>query len=459
MANKNFALARQSKNEQKTINSNPYIDVARAYYNSTMYDDNRQVIPSIFSDTLPVFNAIPKVVNIAAALSIGGDIESCDKDDTFVKEIIKNLALEQEKSFMAKELILGKSILIEIENTELSGEETDSDFKYKMAYYSADEYEIISVGFDILYAKIEGTRFELNETGDNYVEKKVNKIFIRDNESGTAKSYIEVDGEKENEITYDGGVLPLVEINTTYDMTQLFYSVDRYNEFEALIRQLLYLAGEPILAGMGLDKVQPKATEAMKEDRFKKQKMLFTKSETSKLALLEIQGSSARVMIEKQHAIIENIIKDYPEYSISEVLSGSNISEETTRIRMTEVLSRVSELRKNIELGLNRLIAVISFLDGKDMGDRYITLGNMVDINLKDMLETLRVALDYNLISKESAMFQIKTLFNGENVDKELSIIEKENKEAQKNMIDMQKNMTNGDNSKNTIGQGDDING
>ena len=426
MASKNFGLVRQSKDEQRTINSNPYIDVARAYYNSTMYADKKQVISEIFTDTLPVFNAIPKVVNIASALAIGGDIEACDKDDTFVKDIIKNLALEQEKSFMAKELILGKSILIEIENTENSEEETNSEFKYKMAYYSADEYEIISVGFDILYAKITGTRFELNETGDNYVEKEVSKIFIRDKESGTAKSYIEIDGEKEEEVVYDGGVLPLVEINTTYDMTQLFYSVDRYNEFEALIRQLLYLAGEPVLAGMGLDKVQNKATEAMKEDRFKKQKMVFTKSETAKLALLEIQGSSATVMIEKQRAIIENIIKDYPEYSISEVLSGSNISEETTRIRMTEVLSRVSELRKNIELGVNRLIAIISYLDGKDMGERYITLGNMVDINIKDMLEALQIALDYGLISKESAMFQIKTLFNGENVDKEIALIDKE---------------------------------
>ncbi len=426
--NNNFAITRQSKNETSVINSNPYIDIARAYYNSTMYADKKQVIPEIFEDTLPVFNAIPKVVNIASALAIGGDIEPCDKNDTFIKEIIRNLSLEQEKSFMAKELILGKSILIEIENTENieNNTNTSEDNKYRMAYYSADEYEIVSVGQDILYAKIKGVRFELNEEGTEYAEKEINKIFIRDKDKNTAKSYIEVEGEKENEIDYEGGILPLVEINTTYDMTQLFYSVDRYNEFEALIRQLLYLAGEPVLAGIGLDKVQNKASEAMRTDRFKKQKMVFTKSETAKLALLEIQGSSARVMIDKQHAIIENIIKDYPEYSISEVLSGSNISEETTRIRMTEVLSRVSELRKNIELGINRLISIIAYLEGNEMGDRYITLGNMVDVKLKDMLEVLVMALNNGLISRESAMFQIKTLFNGEDVEREQSLIDKE---------------------------------
>lgn len=433
----NFALTRQSKKEQKSINKTPYIDVARAYYTSSMYDDNSQVISNLYGDTIPVFNAIPKVVNIAAALAIGGDIEPCDKDDDRIAEIVKNLSLEQEKPFMAKELILGKSILVEIENIENIENVADngSDFNYRMSYYSADEYEIISVGLEVLYAKITGVRFELNEEGTEYVKKDIEKIFIKDQETGVARSFITSDGEEEGEITYEGGVLPLVEINTTYDMTQLFYSVDRYNEFEALIRQLLYLAGEPILTGVGLDQIQQKATTQMKEDRFNKQKVLFTKSDSAKLSLLEIQGSSAQVMIAKQKAIIENIIKDYPEYSISEVLSGSNISEETTRIRMTEVLSRVSELRKNIELGINRIIGIILYLEGANLEGRYITLGNMVDIKMKDMLDVLVIALENKLISRKSAMFQIKTLFNGENVEKELERIEEDKRENEANML------------------------
>ena len=105
----------------------------------------------------------------------------------------------------------------------------------------------------------------------------------------------------------------------------------------------------------------------------KKQKTLFTKADNAKLQLLEISGSSATVMINKQRELVENIVKDYPEYSISEVLSGSNVSEETTRIRLTEILSRVSELRKNIERGLNKLFALVAFFDGKEMQEKYIT--------------------------------------------------------------------------------------
>lgn len=430
----NWGITRNSKDESEQINGNSYIDVARAYYNSSMYEEEKQAMQNIYSDVLPVFNAVPKVVNIASALSISGDIEPSNDDEEWTKEVIKNLQLEEEKAFMAKELILGKSILIELQVGETETSPLmDEDFEYNMSYYSADEYEIVSVGQDILYAKINGIRFELNEDGTEYVEKEVEKIYIKNNETGEAKSYVEdSDGNKTDEQIYPDGKLPLVEITTTYDMKQLFYSVDRHNEFESFIRSILYLAGEPIIAGIGLDKVQKQAKEDMSKDRMKKQKTLFTRSETAKLQLLEITGSSARVMIEKQQGIVENIIKDYPEYSISEVLSGSNVSEETTRIRLTEILSRISELRRNMERGINKLIGLVAFFDGKEVEETYITLGNMVDSNIKEVIETVKLALECGIISKYSAMENIKELFAGDDVDAEMARIEKDNDDALK---------------------------
>lgn len=432
----NTGLTRDSKNSQEVINGNAYIQVARAYYNSTMYDEKVQAMSGIYKDVLPVFNAVPKVVNIASALAIGGSIEPAHPDNEFVVDVVKNLQLEEEKPFMARELILGKSILVEIQNNGLSSGDNstafeDTDFKYNMAYYSSDEYEIVSVGQDILYAKVDGVVFKLNDDKTEYSEQKVSKIFIKDNETGEAKSYVlDTDGNKTDEIVYPNGILPLIEIVTTYDMKQLFYSVDRHNEFESFIRSILYLAGEPIIAGIGLDKVQKQAQDAMSQDRMKKQKMLFSRSETAKLQLLEITGSSARVMIEKQQGIVENIIKDYPEYSISEVLSGSNVSEETTRIRLTEILSRITELRTSIEKGINKIIGIIAFYEGKEMEEVYVSLGDMIDANIKDKLETIQIALQNNIISKESAMANIKELFIGEDVDLELERIKNEKEES-----------------------------
>lgn len=433
---KNFGNTRNSEDDQSTVNGNDYIDVARAYYNSTMYDDGLQATEGIFDTVLPVFNAIPKVVNIASALSVGGDIESVHQDKEWVDNVVKNIMLEQEKSFIARELILGKSVLIEIQTEQESP--VDVDFPYNLSYYSADEYDVISVGQDIYYAKIKGVQFVLNDEGDGYEEVDIEKIYIKNNETGEAKSYIlDEDGNKQEEITYPDGKLPLVEITTTYDMKQLFFSIDRYNEYESFIRSILYLAGEPIIAGIGLDRIQKQAKEDMAKDRMKKQKTLFTRTETAKLQLLEINGSSAKVMIEKQHGIVENIIKDYPEYSISEVLSGSNVSEETTRIRLTEILSRVTELRRNLERGFNKVIGIIAFLDGKDEEERYITLGDMVDVNMKDILDNAVTAYTNGLISRKSAMAQIKEMFINEDVEAEFNEVIKEEEEKAKKAQEM----------------------
>lgn len=428
---KNFGNIRNSEDDQSTINGNDYIDVARAYYNSTMYDDGLQATEGIFDNVLPVFNAIPKVVNIASALSVGGDIESVHPDKEWVDNVVKNIMLEQEKSFIARELILGKSVLIEIQTEQENP--VDVDFPYNLSYYSADEYELISVGQDIYQAKIAGVKFVLNDEGTEYTEVEIEKVYIKNNETGEAKSYvIDENGDTQEEITYPDGKLPLVEITTTYDMKQLFFSIDRYNEYESFIRSILYLAGEPIIAGIGLDRIQKQAKEDMAKDRMKKQKTLFTRTETAKLQLLEINGSSARVMIEKQHGIVENIIKDYPEYSISEVLSGSNVSEETTRIRLTEILSRVTELRRNLERGFNKIIGVIAFLDGKDEEERYITLGDMVDTNMKDILDNVVTAYTNGLISRKSAMAQIKEMFINEDYEEELAEVLREEEEKAK---------------------------
>lgn len=428
---KNFGNIRNSEDDQSTVNGNPYIDVARAYYNSTMYDDGLQATEGIFDTVLPVFNAIPKVVNIASALSVGGDIESVHQDKEWVDNVVKNIMLEQEKAFIARELILGKSVLIEIQTEQENP--VDVDFPYNLSYYSSDEYELISVGQDIYQAKIAGVKFVLNDDGTEYTEVEVEKVYIKNNETGEAKSYIvDENGDKQEEITYPDGKLPLVEITTTYDMKQLFFSIDRYNEYESFIRSILYLAGEPIIAGIGLDRIQKQAKEDMAKDRMKKQKTLFTRTETAKLQLLEINGSSARVMIEKQHGIVENIIKDYPEYSISEVLSGSNVSEETTRIRLTEILSRVTELRRNLERGFNKVIGVIAFLEGKDEEERYITLGDMVDVNMKDILDNAVTAYTNGLISRKSAMAQIKEMFINEDYETEFNEVVKEEEEKAK---------------------------
>jgi len=396
-----------------------------------MYNDDLSVITDVFDETIPVFNAVPKVVNIASALSVGGKIEPSNEDTDWIEDVIDNLGLEQEKLFMCRDLILSKSILCEIQNRTDDEEDIaifeneETEFPYILSYYPSDEYEIISQGNRILYAKVDAVQLVYDSESEEYTSEEVSKIFIRDDQ-GVARSWIESGDEKLNEIEYENGILPLVEITTTYDMKQLFYTIDRHNELEAFSRNILFLAGEPILTGTGIDRIGKDSASTINDDRYKKLKSLWSKSPEANLKMIEISGNSARVMLEKQQYLAEAITKDYPEYSISEVLSGSNVSEETTRIRLTEILSRVSEVRRNMEIGINKILALIAFFEGKEPVKKYVKLDNLTDTNISDLLPVLVSALENNLISKESAMSNIKKLFIGENLELEKSRIENE---------------------------------
>ena len=423
--NYNESEVRVSADENTQINGKNYIDVARSYYHSQQYSEGMQVIENIFEETLPVFNAVPKVVNIAAALAVGTPIEPSYEDGEWVETVVDKLALEQEKVFLTRDLILGKSVLVEVQNIDTSN---GSEFPYVMSYYSSDMYDVVSRGSEIIYAKISAVILQMNEEEDGYDSVEVEKIFIK-KENGTAISYILNGDEKLEEVTYKNGMLPLVEITTTYDMKQLFYSIDRHNELECFIRNIFYLAGEPILAGSGIDSVANREANLIEEDRYKKLKILYNRNPQSSIKLLEIQGSATRVMIEKQNALVRAIIKDYPEYSISDVLAGSNVSEETTRIRLTEILSRVSEVRRNVETGVNKLLGIIAFMEGKEVSKTYVTFGNLTDANLQALMVILKQALESDLISHESAMYQIRNLFIGENLDEEKKRMELEREE------------------------------
>lgn len=456
----NLGDTRISKDESSFVGDNSYVDVARAYYYSNMYSDNTAVINDVFDETIPVFNAVPKVVNIASALSVGGKLEPSYEDTEWVEDVVDNLGLEQEKLFMCRDLILSKAILCEVQNREDDDDDAnafeneETEFPYILSYYPSDEYEIISQGNRILYAKVDAVRLVYDPDKEEYVSEEVKKIFIRDDQ-GKARSWIEAGDERLNEVEYEGGILPLVEITTTYDMKQLFYTIDRHNELEAFSRNILFLAGEPILTGTGIDRMGKDTASTIQDDRYKKLKSLWSKSPDANLKMIEITGSSARVMLEKQQYLTTAITKDYPEYSISDVLSGSNVSEETTRIRLTEILSRVNEVRRNMETGINKIIALIAFFEGKESIKKYVKFDNLADSNIKDLLPILIQALDSSLISRESAMSNIKKLFIGEDVDVEKKRLEEEGKIDSSGMATQP---TLSDNNTNT-NEGDEENG
>lgn len=440
---KNNLLAMTSES-RKSINGSDYIEIMKEYYESTMYDNSKNVIAfDVRIPVYPVFNPIPKIVNLSAAIATTGTIETTStekNDNVLIQDIVNSLGLNQEKMFIAMDLIKGKSVLMELQTkkTALSEEEAlligDALHKYALGYYPSDMYDIQVIGNDIVWCQINGSKLTFNEDENTYIEVEALRTYVR-KPTGEIISFETVNGEVGTEVSHE--YMPLVEVSTNYDMYQLLYSIDRYNELDSFIRNVFYLSGEPILTGTGVSKLSETDSSTYAADRYTTMKTLFTKNPDAQLKYIEFQGSSVSSMIKKQEKIIETIVKDFPEYAISEVLSGGNVSYETTRIRLTEVLSRIQNLREGIVEGFNQIIRLLLISMGnKDVEDRIISMGEILTDDVKTLMPSLQTALTSGILSKESAMSNIKKLFIGEDVLEEINRIEKDKTTSQQPIVD-----------------------
>lgn len=413
----NTAFFRDSKDALEQVNGNDYFEVAKSYYNSSMYDDGYEVI----ADTAdiaksPVFNPVEKIVNISSTLTTMGSIEPVVDNAEEIKATLQSLGIDGVKFAMIRDLILGKSVMIEIQETK------DALKPYVFAYYTADNYEVLSMGDTIYQCILTGNALVYDSEANEYSSVESEKKYIR-NDDGSATITITIDGE---ETTENISVMPLVELTTPYDMKQLFYCIDRYNQFDSFMANIFEFAGEPKLVATGVAKVTDVDIENMQNNRYKAMQTFFTKNPDAKISVVETSGKACGAILQKQEEIKDNVMKLFPEYAISNALDGGNVGLETTKIRLTEVLSRVESLRETLGDGLNDLLGIIDMLNGKDRLDAYVKLTDMMDADIAMTLNSVVSALNAGIISKQSAMFQIKDLFIGEDVSKEIEKIQSE---------------------------------
>lgn len=401
----------------EVIRDNSYYKVVSAYYTSTMYEDDLSATELEIEEVDSVFNPVPKVINIAIDLSVGCQEKFIDDKDKYFEKVLKFNKFNKNKIEMMRELIKGKRMLVEVEKKE------DEEYP-RINFYNSDSYELTKDRDEILVAKIETKAFVLNADGTDYEEKEIKKIYIRD-QNGNVEVFYEGDDIEGLEDTVLGdGIMPLTEMETGYDLKQLLNHTDKHNQIAKYIDKIFYLAGEPILFGRNLKKISQDVADEMSEDRFKKLKTLFTHAE-AEVKFLEITGNSVAQMLNKQKALEENIINDYPEYSMSKVIAGSNVSTDTTRIRLSEIFSRINDLRVSFQNSLNEVMNICYGMEGQE-NEGSVELGSPLGTDLMGLMEKIKIAMELGLISKESAMHLIAELFKDEDVAKEMARLESE---------------------------------
>lgn len=417
----NSAFMRDSEATNETINGNEYYEVAKAYYTSRMYEDSMYVLEDV-SDIakVPIFNPVEKIVNISSSLTTMGKLEPIVDNADEIKLRLTQLGLDTVKFSMTRDLILGKSVMAELQAT------LNTESPYVLSYYTKDNYEVKSIGNTIYQCVLNGQTLVYDKETNEYSVSDVERKYIRQ-ENGTAVLTITI-GEEVTTETFP--IMPLVELVTPYDLKQLFYCIDRYNQLDSFIANIFSFAGEPKLTATGVSQLSEVDIQNIQNDRYKKLQTFFTKNENAKIAFIETSGKACSSILEKQNEIKENVIKLFPEYAISNSLDGGNVGFETTKIRLTEVLSRIESLRETYEQGINDILGIYDILTSSDRKLRYVKLTDMMDIDIKNTVDSVNVALQNGIISKQSAMNSIKDLFIGKDVLLEIERIKTESSGA-----------------------------
>lgn len=404
------------------INGNSYYEVVDLYYKSEMYKEGKSITEDMYGggDIVPAFNPIPKVINISVDLAVGGELKYIEDSGDSTKDFLEKNNFNEFKVDIMRELIKGKTALLELEKEE----EVEEPYT-KITLHTADTYEIIKDNEEVLEVTINYDEWVYNADEEKYEQKSVEKKYIK-LENGNIEQRINTDDGEEREIL-DIDVIPVVELVTGYDLRQLLYSTDAHNQIGYFINKVFYLAGEPILFGRNIKNVSKQIQQEVVADRYSKLKMFFSHAE-GELEFLEISGSSLDKMLEKQKNIETNIIHDYPEYSMSDVVSGSNVSTDTTRIRLSEILSRVNDLRTTYEDGLNFMAMINAKFNGTENYGR-VELPPVLGNDLTGLMEKIQIARELGIISKYSSMALISELFAEEDVEKEIARIKQEESE------------------------------
>lgn len=363
------------------------------------------------------FNPIPKIIYTLSNLAMNGDIAIINDDNNFVTEIMNYNNFDFIKLRWFEQLLLSKTLYIECVLQE--------DGNIKLIPHTSDKVKaIVDSSGKIIQAEIKNEEYAYNK-GDEAYEKV--EIITK---------YVEVDGvvrmTKENsdgqivmnEVLIGQTRVPFVKIETNYSLSRAMRMTDDINLLAGYSHSILYHAGEPILSASGVKTIAEEGRERLAQDRFKKQKVLYSGFDT-KLEVLEIKGTSVDGMRGLRNDMIDDLKMAYPELAISEATKGSNLSTESMRLKLREVVAIVENIRSQFMSGISDVIIAGAQLK------RVETNGSieLPEIILADMTKTLNdinLAVQNNILSKASAMTLIQPMFLDGSVDNEIGRLKAE---------------------------------
>jgi hypothetical protein len=413
-----------------------FINRGWMFYEHDGYNAKYITEKDLFDEVKMVFNPIPKIVNIMAALTMQKKVSPKVTDEGDEQGQAKLVKLEQYwedndfqtfKYALIRALMLCKEVYVEVQEQN-NGEEV------LFTLHDTRKVEIKKDGSKIIYAKIDGVVEEFDHASGEFQEVNVIKEYY---DIPSKREIIETKGGVEQEpipLLYDR--IPIVEFTTDYDLKPLYDKIDKYNELDAFLNNIFFIHGDPIIWDTLSGKRMKESTkEKMKESRGKALKLLHLGQE-GKMGYLEMQGNIAKLMTEEKKEVKDIIANEYPEYILSNVLSQGNPSGETLKVIAIEIISKINSLRGDLDEGIQSLDNLALEMQGDTEIKHNVDFGSILPGNMKETMEIVTKLVAAGLMTKGTGVKKFPELIpDAEEEIKELE--EEQKKEVQRFMSEM----------------------
>lgn len=276
----------------------------------------------------PVFNPILPAVNTLSSMALQSNISIKSADQSAVDALVESSNIQGIKYALFADLIL---------------------FDYAVIYINDAGIKRYNPTWIELEKDREGNIVTIIVSGQNSAGLEIKRrYYMRD-----GKCYFKDDYEPE--VNTGLSFVPFAVVSSNYDIEHLVDIADDINQKKAWLKNIYKYHGNPILRTDDTSEIQAPP------DHNKGLKVLAGIN----LGYLEMTGEISRQIKEDITELKEDAANDYPESCLSRVLAGSNISENTSYIRFSDLSSKVNRLRGEFEELLNEAIGKYFLISGR----------------------------------------------------------------------------------------------
>lgn len=348
-----------------------------------------------------LFNPIPKVINTLSILALRSLVLESTEDKGAVEYLNSMFKANDYNSVLYDILywlFVSKKAVVEVVQTG------DTEDNIELVVHDSRAVDIKMDGKKVIYAKISGYIDVFNkETKVFSVENVVKEYF--DVEDYQKVVTTDAKGDK-TDVDLPGGIIPIAVMQLTdFNIDHLVDLTDEHNQEFFWLKKVFALHGNSPLVAEGVEGEIVKDNNSANIDDYTG--VNFYQLGNGTLKYIEMTGNVAALIMKQLEAFEKAIKTDFPEYALADLVNGSAIAEETSKIQLIEVISRVNRVRQSVDTGLQTIYKIIAALRGLTTPNIKNNFGSVLPTSINELMVVLKTLRELCVLSKETAIEKV----------------------------------------------------